>query len=92
MQPRGSRHEGVFHIRLVVCQRSPSFSRTLTIPILSAYLLLTGRVFGLTSVPSGYRINVRGMSCSCARVPNQASLFARYNLSDAHERAKKIKL
>jgi hypothetical protein len=72
--------------------QSVVFSRGLTIPILSAYFLLIGRVFGLTSVPSGYRMNVRGMSCSCARLPSQARRFARYRLSDAHERAKKIKL
>ena len=83
-----------------MCQKNPIhrainplfFSRLLTIPILSAYLLLMGRVFGLTRVPSGYRMNVRGISCSCARVPSQARRFTRYRLSDAHERAKKIKL
>ena len=48
-----------------------------TMPILSAYFLLNGRVSLLTSVPSGYKMNVRGVSCFSARWPSHESDLAR---------------
>lgn len=66
--------------------------RAHTIPILSANFLLIGLVSLLTSVPSGYNMNVKGVSCCSACRPKNANSFTRYSRSDAHERAKNMKL
>ena len=64
----------------------------LTIPSLSANFLLIGRVSLLTSVPSGYKMKVRGVCLVCASLPNHASELARCSRSAAQERLKKMNL
>jgi hypothetical protein len=64
----------------------------LTIPILSANLLLIGLVVSLTSVPSGYIMKQRGSFSSSTRFPKVARLEAKRTRSEAQERERKIKL
>lgn len=61
-------------------------------PSLSAYFLLIGRVSLLTSVPSGYRMNVKGEFSFSARRASQERPADSCRRSEAQERARKMKL
>jgi len=66
--------------------------QALTMPIFSAYFLLLGLVSLLTSVPSGYKMKHNGFPSLSASLPRDARSVASCLRSDAHERARKIKL
>jgi hypothetical protein len=95
VQSRRTGKQCVLHVGLGTREhqlgRQQYLKRMHTIPILSAYFLLMGLVSQLTNVPSGNSINVRGLSFCSACLPSDANRDARYNPSEAQDRARKMK-